>query len=348
MTTPASDLGRLKIDREAPARAPRRTRFVWAAAAAAILLLAVGLWLVRRAGAPTIAVARATLVGGAGAEGAAGGSTGGVANGDVVARTQAAVSGELPGRVSEGSHVHAGEIIARLENAEYQAAVGQADAALASDQATLIQARADRDQLAREARRAHDVRAANPQLISDQDVELADSKATQAAAAAEAQQARVRAAGAALAVARANLENTVIRAPFTGTVLRKEQLSERFEVSRTPIRLGDRAGVVGCGVIGLLTIPAARAAGCGTVVATDVDPTRLERAVGLRCSRAASCVQRSPPVEKRYETPRDRLFGRVSDPGIGPGGMRTILAQHAGRLDARRACPGGATPAGWA
>ena len=66
------------------------------------------------------------------------------------------------------------------------------------------------------------MRAANPQLISDQDVELADSKATQAAAAAEAQQARVRAAGAALAVARANLENTVIRAPFTGTVLRKD------------------------------------------------------------------------------------------------------------------------------
>jgi L-iditol 2-dehydrogenase len=49
-------------------------------------------------------------------------------------------------------------------------------------------------------------------------------------------------------------------------------------VGRTPIRLGDRAVVVGCGVIGLLTIQAARAAGCGTVVATDVDATRLERA----------------------------------------------------------------------
>ena len=225
VTTPASDLGRLKIDRQALARAPRRTRVVWAAAAGGLLLLVIGLWLVRRTDAPTITVARAALIGGA--ADAAGGSTGVVANGYVVARTQASVSAKLPGRlaflgVSEGSHVRAGEIIARLENAEYQAAVGQADAALASDRATLIQAQADRDELAREARRAHDVRAANPQLISDQDVELADSKATQAAAAAEAQQARVRAAAAALAVARANLENTVIRAPFTGTVLRKD------------------------------------------------------------------------------------------------------------------------------
>jgi L-iditol 2-dehydrogenase len=49
-------------------------------------------------------------------------------------------------------------------------------------------------------------------------------------------------------------------------------------VGRAPIRPGDRAVVVGCGVVGLLTIQAARAAGCGLVVATDVDSTRLERA----------------------------------------------------------------------
>jgi L-iditol 2-dehydrogenase len=52
-------------------------------------------------------------------------------------------------------------------------------------------------------------------------------------------------------------------------------------VNRTPIRLGDRAVVVGCGMIGLLTIQAARAAGCGTVFAVDLDSTRLERAARL-------------------------------------------------------------------
>jgi L-iditol 2-dehydrogenase len=52
-------------------------------------------------------------------------------------------------------------------------------------------------------------------------------------------------------------------------------------VSRTPIRLGDRAVVVGCGMIGLLTIQAAKAAGCGTIFAVDLDETRLERASQL-------------------------------------------------------------------
>jgi L-iditol 2-dehydrogenase len=52
-------------------------------------------------------------------------------------------------------------------------------------------------------------------------------------------------------------------------------------VSRTPIRLGDRAVVVGCGMIGLLTVQAAKAAGCGVVFAVDLDETRLERAARL-------------------------------------------------------------------
>jgi L-iditol 2-dehydrogenase len=52
-------------------------------------------------------------------------------------------------------------------------------------------------------------------------------------------------------------------------------------VSRAPIRLGDRAVVVGCGMIGLLTIQAAKAAGCGVVFAVDLDETRLERAARL-------------------------------------------------------------------
>ena len=48
------------------------------------------------------------------------------------------------------------------------------------------------------------------------------SRATQAAARAQAAEARIQSAVANRSFARANLENTVIRAPFTGTVLRKE------------------------------------------------------------------------------------------------------------------------------
>src|SRR6266576_1437592 len=77
-------------------------------------------------------------------------------------------------------------------------------------------------QLQREFVRVRDIRAQNPNLISPQDVENADSKARQADARFSAQQARVDAAAAGLRVAQANLENTYIRAPFSGTVLRKE------------------------------------------------------------------------------------------------------------------------------
>jgi RND family efflux transporter MFP subunit len=124
--------------------------------------------------------------------------------------------------VSEGSRVEKGEIIARLDNADYAAAVGQAEAGLASARATLIEAQSDRDQMQRDYVRVRDIHTQNPNLVSPQDVENADSRARQAAARFDAQTARVDAAAAALRVAQANLENTYVRAPFGGTVLRKE------------------------------------------------------------------------------------------------------------------------------
>jgi RND family efflux transporter MFP subunit len=70
--------------------------------------------------------------------------------------------------------------------------------------------------------RVRDIHTQNPNLVSPQDVENADSRARQAAARFDAQTSRVDAAAAGLRVAQANLENTYIRAPFSGTVLRKE------------------------------------------------------------------------------------------------------------------------------
>jgi L-iditol 2-dehydrogenase len=52
-------------------------------------------------------------------------------------------------------------------------------------------------------------------------------------------------------------------------------------VSLTPIALEDTAVVVGAGMIGLLTLQAARQAGAGRVVVLDVDDTRLELARSL-------------------------------------------------------------------
>ena len=224
MTNPKTDLSRLRINREAASPPPRRPlRATLVMVLGAVGLVALVLFVLRRgAGATPIQVATATVIGGGGEAGA-----GVVANGYVVARTKASVSAKLAGRlaylgVSEGSHVTAGQIIARLDNAEYTAAVTAAEANLATTQATLIEAQSDRDQLQNEARRIREIRAQTTELVSVQDLEVAESRAAQAGARVRAQEARVESARAGLKLAQANFENTLIRAPFTGTVLRKD------------------------------------------------------------------------------------------------------------------------------
>jgi len=49
-------------------------------------------------------------------------------------------------------------------------------------------------------------------------------------------------------------------------------------VDRTPISLGDTAVVVGAGMIGLLVVQALRIAGCGKIIAVDLDEARLNLA----------------------------------------------------------------------
>ena len=224
MTEPSPDLSRLRINRDTPTPGVRRAfRTTLLIAAGAVVLVVAALFVIRGRGAATpVQVATATVLGGGGAA-----STGVVANGYVVARTQASVSAKLPGRlaflgVSEGSHVTEGQVIARLDNADYAAGVTAAEANLLTARASLIETESDRDQLQREARRAREVRAQNAQLVSQQDLETAESRAAQADARVHAQEARVQAADAGLRLAQANFENTLIRAPFTGTVLRKD------------------------------------------------------------------------------------------------------------------------------
>jgi len=226
----AADLSKLRINRDDPPPAVKRAlgRVLWLVGAAA-LIIAVVVVIGRRGGTLPVQVVTVTTSGGEGAanRGGGGGAVAVVANGYVVARTKAAVSAKIPGRlamlnVSEGSRVEKGAIIARLDNADYAAAVGQAEAGLASAKATLIESQSDRDQMQRDYVRVRDIHTQNPNLVSPQDVENADSRARQAEARFAAQSARVDAAAAAMRVAQANLENTYIRAPFSGTVLRKE------------------------------------------------------------------------------------------------------------------------------
>lgn len=225
MSQPVHDLSKLTIRRDIPppgVRSALRTSLIIAAAAVVVIVAA---FLMLRGGNGPVVQTTVVSTGGSGSGGGA--ATGVTANGYVVARTKASVSAKVAGRlaflgVSEGSEVRANEIIARLENADYQASVTQAEANLAVARASLLEAQSDRDLLRREVQRQRDVRAQNPQLVSAQELDLAESRATQGDARAQAAQARLEAAEAALRLAQVNLENTVIRAPFAGTVLRKE------------------------------------------------------------------------------------------------------------------------------
>jgi HlyD family secretion protein len=199
------DLSSLRIDRDA--RRPERGGgygFVWLVIV--LLLCAAGatVWILRGR-APEVQVAVASVIGGSA-------SSGGItANGYVVARTKASVSAKVAGRlaylgVSEGSHVRRGEVIARLENADYVAGLGAARATVAQTEAQLLQAR-------RDLARARALKAQN--VISDVEVENAQTRLGVLEAQLKADQARV-------GVAEATLENTNVRAPFDGTVLRKD------------------------------------------------------------------------------------------------------------------------------
>jgi L-iditol 2-dehydrogenase len=79
-------------------------------------------------------------------------------------------------------------------------------------------------------------------------------------------------------------------------------------VNLTPVTLGDTALVVGSGMIGLLTLQAARAAGCGRVFAVDLEDSKLELAKELGATDTFN--PKSSDVVKEIQ---DRTGGRGAD-----------------------------------
>lgn len=132
------------------------------------------------------------------------------ASGYVVARRKAVVSAKIQGRLSElrveeGSVVREGETLARLESIDYEAAVARARAAVQRAEADLAEYR-------RQLRLAEDL--AKQRIVAEDQREAAASRVRIAEAALAQAQAD-------LAFAEAQLQNTVIRAPFGGVVVKK-------------------------------------------------------------------------------------------------------------------------------
>jgi RND family efflux transporter MFP subunit len=229
------ELASLRLDNEPP---PSR-KGVWIALTVVVVVItgAALAWRARTAFAATeVEIAQATLE-----QSGAGGQAGTpllTASGYVVARRKAVVSAKIQGRlaelrVEEGSRVREGEILARLESQDYEAQVAraraqqqQARAQVGAAQAAIRRAEADHT----EARRQVGVneRLTSEQILPKDTLDASRSRVAVLDAAIGQARADEQRAGAALsqahadlAFAQAQLQNTVIRAPFSGIVVRK-------------------------------------------------------------------------------------------------------------------------------
>jgi RND family efflux transporter MFP subunit len=212
------DLAALRLPRE-PESSGRR----WGAMAALLLVIAAGTagawWWTTREQPLEVDVASVT----ARADGVQAAVLN--ASGYVTARRRATVSSKITGKivelhVEEGMAVREGQILARLDDVTLRAALAlseaQAEAARRAVQETEVRLREARLTLARQTQLVDEGIATRAAF----DAAEADVASLEARLAAE--QERVRVAERQVALERTNLENTIIRAPFSGVAISKD------------------------------------------------------------------------------------------------------------------------------
>ncbi|HEU0037729.1 MAG TPA: efflux RND transporter periplasmic adaptor subunit, partial [Verrucomicrobiae bacterium] len=147
------------------------------------------------------------------------------ASGYVTARRAATVSSKVTGKVievlvEEGMKVKEGQILARLDDSNAQASLELAKAQLDSAKSALAETRARLTQADLELRRVSDLARSN--IAAQADLDRAEAEAQALRARLEQQQSEVTVAERQLALWQQQLEDTVIRAPFSGIVTTKD------------------------------------------------------------------------------------------------------------------------------
>jgi len=147
------------------------------------------------------------------------------ATGYVTARRQATVSAQITGTltevlIEEGDHVKQGQVVARLDDSQYKAALDAASTAAAASHALVSQYQAQLAQNQRDAIRNEQlsVKGLVAKQIAEQSRTLVDSTRAQLLS----QQRSASSADAQVAVARVNFDYCVIRAPFDGVITTKD------------------------------------------------------------------------------------------------------------------------------
>ncbi len=168
---------------------------------------------------------------------------------------QADVSGRIVDlRILEGQDVASGDTLLIIDQATYQAAVQRSQAALSSSQASATQARANRDQAEHMLTRTRRILEQNSELISEQELESAETNHDVQEALYQASEYMVEQARANVREAIDRLAKTVIIAPLNG------------RVTRLNVEQGETA------IIGTMNNP-------GTVLLTVADLSEMEAVV---------------------------------------------------------------------
>ena len=112
------------------------------------------------------------------------------ASGKIKPKTKVDISADITGRiielpVVEGQRVRKGDLLLRIDPSTFEASVARAEALLASAQAAEIQSNANRDQAERALARYKELRSQSPTLVSDEQLEQAQTSYDAAAAVAK-------------------------------------------------------------------------------------------------------------------------------------------------------------------
>lgn len=146
------------------------------------------------------------------------------ASGYVVAQRKAAIGAKLTSRlvylgVEEGDQVQEGQVIARLEEADLEAARNRAAATVEVARAALAEAEAELREARLSFQRVQDM--LDRKFVSQADFDTAEARYKTALARVASRQADLKVSEAALIETKVQLEYAVIRAPFAAVVLTK-------------------------------------------------------------------------------------------------------------------------------
>ncbi|HKW42533.1 MAG TPA: efflux RND transporter periplasmic adaptor subunit [Gemmatimonadales bacterium] len=147
------------------------------------------------------------------------------ASGKIQPKKKVDVSADITGRITkiavrEGDLVKQGQFLLQIDPTIYQANLQQAQATMASSQAAAVQAKANLDQSERALRRTKELHTTSPNLVSQEQLEQAQTAFDIAQANLTAAEHQVDQARAAVQSARDNLRKTTLIAPMTGRVTR--------------------------------------------------------------------------------------------------------------------------------